>query len=315
MPVAKDQGRKQFVGLERRRRRERRCRPARMSSTGAGAARRSQGYVTSSYMSPSARPAGRARPRRGRARAHGRDGRRLSSRRRAARDHRARRRARSGRKAAPCVRRDWPPARGRPGLAHRPAAPAGAGARRARPDADLGRSRSGGRRARARRADRSASMRSRRRARMRCASAATSALLVTPAPLAAADGWRDGWCATARRRRLGGGRGLGRRRAAGAHAGDLGRPRRRLALGRCACSSACAACWRGRKRASACMSRRRGWRRCSPGSTAFEVSCSLVESRRPLVLRSAGGASRRTLQGPAPAGSSFETRGFASPSG
>ena len=39
-------------------------------------------------------------------------------------------------------------------------------------------------------------MRSRLRARMRCASAATSALLVTPAPLSVVDGWRDGWCAT-----------------------------------------------------------------------------------------------------------------------
>ena len=32
---------------------------------------------------------------------------------------------------------------------------------------------------------------------MRCASAAPARLLVTPAPLVVADGWREGWCATA----------------------------------------------------------------------------------------------------------------------
>ena len=35
-------------------------------------------------------------------------------------------------------------------------------------------------------------------------------------------------------------------------------------------SSACAACWRERPRASASMSRRRGWRRSSPGSRASD---------------------------------------------
>ena len=126
----------------------------------------------------------------------------------------------------------WPPARGRAGiLIDRPAL-AGAGARRARPDADLGRSRRGGRRARAGRADRSASTRSRRRARTRCGSARRARFWSrrrrSPPPKAGATaGARssvdDGWTAVEV---------VGRRRAAGAHASDLGRPRRRLALGR-----------------------------------------------------------------------------------
>ncbi len=53
---------------------------------------------------PDARAPGRARARRGGRRPHGRDARRLSSRRRAAGAHRAARRARSRRKAPPCVR-------------------------------------------------------------------------------------------------------------------------------------------------------------------------------------------------------------------
>ena len=71
-----------------------------------------------------------------------------------------------------------------------------------------------------------------------------------------------------RRRRLGGGRRFGRGRAAGAHAGDLGRSRLGLALGRRPLL------WPARPPradtlpASASMSRRRGSRRCSPGSTA-----------------------------------------------
>ena len=44
-------------------------------------------------------------------------------------------------------------------------------------------------------------------------------------------------------------------------------------------SSACAACSRGRLPASACTSSRRGWRRCSPGSTGCEA-----ESPRWLVI-------------------------------
>ena len=78
-----------------------------------------------------------------------------------------------------------------------------------------------------------------------------SALLVTPAatrrPRRLARRLVRDQC----RRRLGGGRSFGRGRPAGAHAGDLGRPRRRLALGRRPCLSACAAFWRGRKRVSA----------------------------------------------------------------
>ena len=79
---------------------------------------------------------------------------------------------------------------------HRPTTADSAAARRARANPDLGRSRRGHRR------------RSRRARRMlglyalapSCAHALRigrqSALLVTPAPLATADGWRDGWCAT-----------------------------------------------------------------------------------------------------------------------
>ena len=128
-----------------------------------------------------------------------------------------------------------------------------------------------------------------------------SALLVTPTAIAAPEGWRDGWCATSVDD------GWTAVEVSGADApqalmqatsADLaaGSPRPPSS------SLACAPCWRGRKRASGCMSRRRGWRRCSPGSTASKAYCSLVESRRPLVLRSAGGASRRTLQEALPLG-------------
>ena len=87
------------------------------------------------------------------------------------------------------------------------------------------------------------------------------ALLVTPAPLGTADGWRDGWCATDVND--------------GWAAVDISGPDAPLALmqgtsadlaggrrRRPSCSRACAACLRGRKRASACMSKRHGWRRC-----------------------------------------------------
>ncbi len=93
----------------------------------------------------------------------------------------------------------------------------------------------------------------------------TSALLVTPAPLGVVDGWRDGWCATSVDDGLGRGRDLRRRRSAGAHAGDLGRPRLGIALG------GCPSLWPARP-ARADVLRlprphrsRRGSRRCSPG--------------------------------------------------
>ena len=102
-PVANDKGRKQLVGLS--------CAPGEPPlPTGAhvvegrGKARRSLGYVTSSYASPSLGAPGRAGPSGKRSRAHGRNGRRLSSRGGAARDDRIAGRARSGGKAAPCVR-------------------------------------------------------------------------------------------------------------------------------------------------------------------------------------------------------------------
>ena len=92
-----------------------------------------------------------------------------------------------------------------------------------------------------------------------------------------------------RRRRLGGGRSLWRGRAAGAHAGDLGRPRRRLALG-------CRARLRPARPPGAdgsglpaCMSRRRGWRRCSPGSTASSRKPNRVAA---LLTASSSGHSR-----------------------
>ena len=103
MPVAGDPRRKQLVGLSVA------AGDAPLPSgahvvSGEGRARRSQGYVTSSYFSPDPRPPGCARPRGSGTVANGRNGRRLSSRRRAARDDHGRDRARSGGKAAPCVR-------------------------------------------------------------------------------------------------------------------------------------------------------------------------------------------------------------------
>ena len=76
------------------------------------------------------------------------------------------------------------------------------------------------------------------------------------------------------------------------------------------------------ERVSACMSRRRGWRRCSPGSRASEAYCSLAELRRPLVPEERprppdhSPGARRTLQEACPwalAGSPFETRRLAPP--
>ena len=102
-PAANDKGRKQLVGLSVARGEAPLPTGAHVVE-GAGKARRSLGYVTSSYASPSLGRPGRAGPRRERSRAHGRNGRRLSSRGGAARDDRVASRARSGRKAAPCVR-------------------------------------------------------------------------------------------------------------------------------------------------------------------------------------------------------------------
>ena len=86
------------------------------------------------------------------------------------------------------------------------------------------------------------------------------ALLVTPAPLGVAEGWRDGWCATA----VDDGWACvdveGARRAARADAGNLGRPRRGLALGRRPVRRPARACWRARTPASGCMSRPHGSR-------------------------------------------------------
>ena len=102
-PAANDKGRKQLVGLGV-------ARGEAPLPTGAhvvegrGKARRSLGYVTSSYASPRPQRPGRAGPSGERFRAHGRNGRRLSSRGGAVRDDRVASRARSGRKAAPCVR-------------------------------------------------------------------------------------------------------------------------------------------------------------------------------------------------------------------
>ena len=164
---------------------------------------------------------------------------------------------------------EWPPARGgagllidRPRLAAR-AALDGLGQTLISGDLDAAVAR-----ARARRAD-PRPLRARARGRAcACASAATSALLVTPAPLAAADGWRDGWCAT------GVDDGWAAVEVSGADApqalmqatsADLAVG---LALGRRA------RLWPARppradaRRLPRSMSRRRGWRRCSPGSTA-----------------------------------------------
>ena len=63
----------------------------------------------------------------------------------------------------------------------------------------------------------------------------TSALLVTPAPLVRCGRLARRLVRDQRRRRLGCGRGFRRGRGPGAHAGDLGRPRLRFALGRRPC--------------------------------------------------------------------------------
>ena len=111
MPVANDPRRKQLVGLSVASGEAPLPTGAHVTA-GAGRARRSQGYVTSSYYEPDARPPGRAWPRRSRTVAHGRNGRRLPSWRRAARDHHERR-SRSIRKESGSMREmEWPPARG-----------------------------------------------------------------------------------------------------------------------------------------------------------------------------------------------------------
>ena len=124
MPVALDSRRKQLVGLSVASGEAPLPTGAHLTE-GAGRARRSEGYVTSSYFSPDAWPPDRARPHRSGPLAHGRNGQRLSSRRRAARDHHEPRRARSGRKAAPCVR--W---NGRPRAAARSFSSTANGSRR-----------------------------------------------------------------------------------------------------------------------------------------------------------------------------------------
>ena len=103
MPVANDPRRKQLVGLSVAAGETPLPTGAHVTS-GDGRARRSQGYVTSSYFSPTlGRPIALGLVEAGRSRI----GETVSvypSRRRAARDNRGARRARSGRKAAPCVR-------------------------------------------------------------------------------------------------------------------------------------------------------------------------------------------------------------------
>ena len=103
MPVAVDPRRKQLLGLSVARRRnaaaDRRACDVRRGSRAALAGLR---HVELFQSEP--RPPDRAWPHRSGLVAHGRNGQRLSSRRRAARDHREPGRARSGRKAAPCVR-------------------------------------------------------------------------------------------------------------------------------------------------------------------------------------------------------------------
>jgi hypothetical protein len=94
-----------------------------------------------------------------------------------------------------------------------------------------------------------------------------SALLVTPAPLSVADGWRDGWCAT------GVDDGWAAVEVSGEDAAQA-QPRPTSLPVRPrppSLSLACAACSRARPPASASISRRRGWRRCAPGSTAFNT--------------------------------------------
>jgi hypothetical protein len=96
-----------------------------------------------------------------------------------------------------------------------------------------------------------------------------SALLVTPAPLSVVDGCRDGWCATS------GDDGWAAIEIAGADAAQALMQVPPLTSVRVRApppfsSLACVACSRGRLPVSASMSRRPGWRRCSPGSTACE---------------------------------------------
>ena len=88
------------------------------------------------------------------------------------------------------------------------------------------------------------------------------ALLVTPAPIGAADGWRDGWCATtvdggwATVDVVGPDASLALMQGTSA---DLagGSPSAALRFAGLRCLLA-----QGRMRASGCMSRRRGSRRC-----------------------------------------------------
>ena len=153
------------------------------------------------------------------------------------------------------------------GSAHRPAALAGAGAGWARPDPRLGRCRSGGRRPRARRADPRPLRARARMARMRFGSAARARFSSLPPrslpPTAGATAGARPASTTAGRRSKSLAR--TRRRRSCRRPRPISAPARpRLPSS----SLACAASWPGQKLASGCMSRRHGWRRCSPGSTA-----------------------------------------------
>ena len=97
----------------------------------------------------------------------------------------------------------------------------------------------------------------------------TSALLVTPTPLSVLEGWRDGWCATSVDDA--GPRWRSRAPTQPKRSCRRPRPTSPRARPRPPCLSlACADCSRARLPASACMSRRLGWRRCSLGSTASD---------------------------------------------
>ena len=233
MPVAADPSRKQLVGLSVASG-EAPLPTGAHVTIGAGRARRSQGYVTSSYFSPSlGRPIALGLVEAGLSRI-GETVERLSSRRRAARDHREPGRARSGRNSGSMREMEWPPARGDAGLLiDRPRLTArrlgGLGQTLISGDLDaaiaglapgapmLGLYALAPESAHALRIGR------------------TSALLVTPAPVSVADGWRDGWCATSVDDAWAAVEVSGEDAAASAHAGDLGRPRLGFALGRRSC--------------------------------------------------------------------------------
>ena len=96
------------------------------------------------------------------------------------------------------------------------------------------------------------------------------ALLVNPQPLGAADGWREGWCATS----VDDGWQRSSRWPQRAACVGSGASADLTAYSPSAAGSSpgYAACSRGRKRASGFMSRRPGSRRCWPGWTAREAT-------------------------------------------